>query len=62
MMTGILSVVATSQADVCSRHVRGFAFVDHAWARLHEAWIHEPIVVGLGIFACLLLILFFRKL
>jgi hypothetical protein len=62
MMTSTLSAVATGQVVACSRHVRGSAFVDHAWARLHDAWVHELVVVGLGIFACPLLILFFRKL
>ena len=57
----IFGIVAAGHALV-GKHVRAFSFVDHIWGRLHDAWRHEPLVVGLGIFACMLVILFLRKL
>jgi hypothetical protein len=57
----IVSIAAAGHA-VVGKHIRALAFVDHIWARLHEAWRHEPIVIGLGIFACMLVIVFLRKL
>jgi hypothetical protein len=62
MVISIPTAVATGHALVCSGHVRSFSFADHALARLHEAWRHDPLLVGLGALACMLVILFLRKL
>lgn len=51
-----------SHVFVYSRHAKSVGFLDHALARLHDAWVHEPVLLGLGIFACALAIFFLRKL
>jgi hypothetical protein len=60
MMTRIPSVLAVEHF-VAGRHPRTSPLAQHVWARLHELWVHEPILLGLCIFAGALIIVFLRR-